>query len=114
MLTVGIIGASGYAGVELVRILAQHPRVNRFVLSSTSFEGGRIESVYPNLLGRVSAELVKPEDVVDKRNMRFMGEGSGWNFIALEVLLGRGIERLARHFAVRRQVLPPQDIEPTE
>ncbi len=27
---------------------------------------------------------VKPEDVVDKRNMRFMGEGSGWNFIAME------------------------------
>ncbi len=27
---------------------------------------------------------IKPEDVVDKRNMRFMGEGSGWNFIAME------------------------------
>ncbi len=27
---------------------------------------------------------VKPEEVVDKRNMRFMGEGSGWNFIAME------------------------------
>jgi 3-oxoacyl-[acyl-carrier-protein] synthase-1 len=27
---------------------------------------------------------LKPEDVVDKRNMRFMGEGSGWNFIAME------------------------------
>ncbi|MEZ5994375.1 MAG: beta-ketoacyl-ACP synthase I [Hyphomonadaceae bacterium] len=30
------------------------------------------------------APQVKPEDVVDKRNMRFMGEGSGWNFIAME------------------------------
>ncbi|MGE0743304.1 MAG: beta-ketoacyl-ACP synthase I [Hyphomonadaceae bacterium] len=27
---------------------------------------------------------VKPEEVVDKRNMRFMGEGSGWNFIAMQ------------------------------
>jgi 3-oxoacyl-[acyl-carrier-protein] synthase I len=27
---------------------------------------------------------LKPEDVVDKRNMRFMGEGSGWNFVAME------------------------------
>jgi 3-oxoacyl-[acyl-carrier-protein] synthase-1 len=27
---------------------------------------------------------LKPEEVVDKRNMRFMGEGSGWNFIAME------------------------------
>src|SRR5574338_973358 len=30
------------------------------------------------------APQLKPEDVVDKRNMRFMGEGSGWNFIAME------------------------------
>jgi 3-oxoacyl-[acyl-carrier-protein] synthase-1 len=30
------------------------------------------------------APQVKPEDVVEKRNMRFMGEGSGWNFIAME------------------------------
>lgn len=27
---------------------------------------------------------LKPEEVVDKRNMRFMGEGSGWNFVAME------------------------------
>jgi len=30
------------------------------------------------------APQVRPEEVVDKRNMRFMGEGSGWNFIAME------------------------------
>lgn len=30
------------------------------------------------------APTLKPEDVVDKRNMRFMGEGSGWNFVAME------------------------------
>ena len=30
------------------------------------------------------APQVKPEEVVDKRNMRFMGEGSGWNFIAMD------------------------------
>jgi 3-oxoacyl-[acyl-carrier-protein] synthase-1 len=27
---------------------------------------------------------MRPEEVVDKRNMRFMGEGSGWNFVAME------------------------------
>jgi N-acetyl-gamma-glutamyl-phosphate reductase len=85
MLTVGIIGASGYAGVELVRILAQHPRVDRFVLSSTSFEGGRIESVYPNLLSRVSAELVKPEEVVSASDVVFaaLPHGVGETFAEL-------------------------------
>ncbi len=85
MLTVGIIGASGYAGVELVRILAQHPRVGRFVLSSTSFEGGMIESVYPNLLSRVSGELVKPEAVVAQSDVVFaaLPHGVGEPFAAL-------------------------------
>ncbi len=30
------------------------------------------------------APQLRPEEVVDKRNMRFMGEGSGWNFVAME------------------------------
>ena len=30
------------------------------------------------------APQIKPEEVVDKRAMRFMGEGSGWNYIAME------------------------------
>jgi 3-oxoacyl-[acyl-carrier-protein] synthase-1 len=30
------------------------------------------------------APSLKPEGVVDKRNMRFMGEGSGWNYVAME------------------------------
>lgn len=84
MLTVGIIGATGYAGVELVRILSQHPRVDRLVLSSTSFEGGRIESVYPNLLRRVSGELVKPEEVVAGSDVVFsaLPHGVGEAFAA--------------------------------
>jgi N-acetyl-gamma-glutamyl-phosphate reductase len=90
MFTVGIIGASGYAGVELVRLLATHPRVDRFSLSSTSFEGGRIESVYPNLLSRVSAELVKPEAVVAASDAVFaaLPHGVGETFAALCVEKG--------------------------
>ena len=36
---VGIIGATGYAGVELVRLLISHPRVQLQALSSVSYEG---------------------------------------------------------------------------
>lgn len=84
MCTVGIIGASGYAGVELVRLLAAHPEVDRLVLSSTSFEGGRIEKVYPNLLSRVSAELVVPEQVVAASQVVFsaLPHGVGEPFAA--------------------------------
>ena len=67
----GIIGATGYAGAELVRLLAGHARVDELLLASVSFEGGRIEDVYPNFWGRISASLLKPEEVAAKADVVF-------------------------------------------
>lgn len=44
----GIIGATGYAGAELVRILMSHPNVRIAAIGSKSFEGERLSSVYPS------------------------------------------------------------------
>ncbi|MCL2043095.1 MAG: N-acetyl-gamma-glutamyl-phosphate reductase [Treponema sp.] len=60
----GVVGATGYAGAELVRLLSGHGKIDRLVLSSVSFEGGHIEDVYPNFLGRISMSLGKAEDVI--------------------------------------------------
>lgn len=51
MIKVGIIGATGYVGVELVRLLLAHPEVSALTLSSVSFEGKNIVDIYPNLRG---------------------------------------------------------------
>ncbi len=51
MITAGIIGATGYVGVELVRLLLSHPEVAKLSLSSVSFEGQNIMDIYPNLRG---------------------------------------------------------------
>lgn len=59
----GVIGATGYAGAELTRLLAGHPEIDDLLLASVSFEGERIEGVYPHFLGGVSASLLKAEDV---------------------------------------------------
>jgi len=67
----GVIGATGYAGAELVRLLASHPNIDDLVLSSVSFEGENIESVYPGFLGRVSFPLVKARDVVAAADVVF-------------------------------------------
>ncbi len=48
MIQIGILGASGYAGAELVRILLAHPEPKRLHLSSVSFEGKSLEAVYPS------------------------------------------------------------------
>jgi N-acetyl-gamma-glutamyl-phosphate reductase len=67
----GVIGATGYAGAELVRLLLGHSKIDDLVLSSVSFEGGRIEEVYPNFIGRISAPLVKADAVVNEAEVVF-------------------------------------------
>jgi N-acetyl-gamma-glutamyl-phosphate reductase len=52
-ITVGIIGATGYAGAELVRILSGHPHVRLTVLTSRQYAGVRFDQVYPAMQGRV-------------------------------------------------------------
>ena len=46
-----VIGATGYAGAELARLLLGHPDVEELVLSSASARGEAMSSVYPNLAG---------------------------------------------------------------
>ena len=53
MLRVGIIGASGYTGVELARILASHPEVELTVATSRQYAGKPLAEVFPNLRKRV-------------------------------------------------------------
>ena len=48
MIKVAVLGATGYAGIELVRILSQHPEVELKVLGSHSFDGQPISEVYQN------------------------------------------------------------------
>ncbi|UCC68277.1 MAG: N-acetyl-gamma-glutamyl-phosphate reductase [Armatimonadota bacterium] len=58
MANVAIIGATGYGGVELIRLLQNHPEVRLAFLSSESYAGKRISDVYPHLAG-VEAVLHK-------------------------------------------------------
>ena len=46
MIKVGIIGATGYAGAELVRLITTHPQAEIVAISSVSFEGQKISDVY--------------------------------------------------------------------
>lgn len=44
----GIVGATGYAGAELVRLLTAHPEAEISAISSVSFEGDKLSDVYPS------------------------------------------------------------------
>nr|WP_230501544.1 N-acetyl-gamma-glutamyl-phosphate reductase [Sutcliffiella rhizosphaerae] len=54
---VGIIGANGYSGVELIRILQQHPKVEISFLASHSTSGKMISEQYPHLQGIIEQKL---------------------------------------------------------
>lgn len=53
MVRVAIVGASGYTGVELLRLLLNHPRVEITCVTSRQNAGTPIVSVFPSLLGRI-------------------------------------------------------------
>lgn len=60
---VGIIGASGYAGVELLRLFHSHPSVEIGGISSVSFEGKSIDEVFPNLR-QIDEKILQDENAV--------------------------------------------------
>jgi N-acetyl-gamma-glutamyl-phosphate reductase len=62
---VAVLGATGYTGVELLRLLARHPMVDLVCLSSEQYRGRRMSEVYPFLTGLVDRELVAPEAALD-------------------------------------------------
>lgn len=63
MIKVSIVGATGYAGVELVRLLLGHPEVEIAKLSSVSFQGRPISEIYPSLRGICDDMLTGEESI---------------------------------------------------
>lgn len=60
MIKVGIVGGTGYTGVELLRLLAQHPQVELKAITSRSEAGMPVSQMFPNLRGRVDLPFTEP------------------------------------------------------
>ena len=60
----GIVGATGYAGAEIVRILLSHPCAEVAAVSSVSYEGMKLSDIWPALYGICDMTLVSGEDIV--------------------------------------------------
>ena len=74
---VGIIGATGYAGVELIRILLNHPQAEIVALSSVSFEGKKISDIYPNLKNICDMQLQDVSNMITKCDVIFTSLPAG-------------------------------------
>jgi len=60
MIKVGIVGGTGYTGVELLRLLAQHPEVSLQVITSRSEAGMAVCDLFPNLRGHIDLVFTEP------------------------------------------------------
>lgn len=61
MIKVGIVGGTGYTGVELLRLLAGHPEVSLEVITSRSEAGLPVDELFPNLRGHVDLAFSEPD-----------------------------------------------------
>jgi len=62
MIKVGIVGGTGYTGVELLRMLAQHPEVKLTAITSRKEAGMPVSEMFSSLRGRVDIAFSTPED----------------------------------------------------
>lgn len=60
MIKVGIVGGTGYTGVELLRLLAQHPEVELTAITSRAEAGSAVADMFPSLRGRVGLKFSDP------------------------------------------------------
>src|SRR5687768_11976077 len=61
MIKVGIVGGTGYTGVELLRLLCVHPRVELHVITSRKETGQRVQDLFPSLRGHVDLAFTDPD-----------------------------------------------------
>jgi len=84
MLRVGVLGACGYAGGELVRILLKHPEARLTHVADEMFKGRPIGDAFPSLKGfdMPLCEPLDPDAAADKADVVFLVQHNGW---AMEV-----------------------------
>ncbi|MDE7209266.1 MAG: N-acetyl-gamma-glutamyl-phosphate reductase [Clostridia bacterium] len=90
---VGIIGATGYAGVELVRLLWRHPQVELTALSSVSFKGKKLSEVYPNFKD-ICDGILQDEDIIDKCDVIFTSLPHGLSEKFAGKCLAKGVKMI--------------------
>jgi len=104
MIKVGIVGGTGYTGVELLRILSQHSEVSIQAITSRKEMGMAVAELFPSLRGRIALKFCDPADAkLDKCDLVFFATPNGIAMQQTRVLLDAGVRviDLAADFRIK-------------
>jgi N-acetyl-gamma-glutamyl-phosphate reductase len=89
---VAVVGATGYAGAELVRYLARHPRVRIVATTSEQSAGKPLADVLPSVRGKLDLRLeaFEPAAIADAAEVAFTALPQGVSASGVAALLDRG------------------------
>ncbi len=92
MIRVGIVGGTGYTGVELLRLLARHPQAELTVITSRKEAGMPVANMFANLRGRVKLAFADPEQAgLEKCDVVFFATPNGVAMQQVPALLRAGV-----------------------
>lgn len=94
MVKVGIYGASGYTGQELLRFLVRHPQAEAVALTSRAYKGTPVADVYPLFKGLTDLVFIdaSPEQVAAECDVVFLAVPHGEAMEAAPVFYDRGLK----------------------
>ncbi len=104
MIKVGIVGGTGYTGVELLRLLSVHPEVELLAITSRAEAGRPVSDVYESLRGHVDLVFSDPEPaVLADCDLVFFATPNGTAMQMAPALLDAGVKviDLAADFRLR-------------
>lgn len=108
LIKAGIVGATGYTGVELLRLLARHPEVTVTEVTSRAEAGIPVSQVFPNLRRYVDLAFTAPDtDRLAECDVVFFATPNGTAMLSTPALLERGVKviDLSADFRIRDAAL---------
>ncbi len=89
---VGIVGGTGYTGVELLRLLVRHPRVELSVITSRGNDGLPVAEMFPSLRGVIDLAFSSPDEkVLSRCDLVFFATPNGTAMTMVKSLLDKGV-----------------------
>lgn len=108
MIRVGIVGGTGYTGVELLRLLVNHPHVEVAVITSRAEDGIQVSELYPSLRGHLDLAFSVPDvEVLAELDAVFFATPHGVAQNMMPSLIERGVRviDLSADFRIRDRAL---------